>query len=65
MKCRICGGEFEQIKGRGRPRDYCPSKSCRDVAKYISLLRSSVASVESVDLNKSLRSELFILANTL
>jgi hypothetical protein len=65
MKCRICGADFEQRKGRGRPQEYCGDKGCKDVAKYISLLRSAVDRVGDACVKERLKSELFVLANTL
>lgn len=66
MKCECCGNYFSQsfIKG-GRPRIYC-SDSCRDFMKYKTAFEKAMKEIQFThDASKSVRGDLFSLANQL
>ncbi len=62
-KCLFCGTEIHVVHKAGRIPEYC-SEHCRNARKY---LNAFLREIEHVDLDKcgaSVRSELFMIANT-
>jgi predicted nucleic acid-binding Zn ribbon protein len=64
-ECAICGTAIEQTAGRGRPKIFCTT-NCRDTFNALTTFREKLANVKFASKGEvqSMRSELFMVANT-
>ena len=62
-RCHFCGKEIRARRSSGRPAEYC-SSHCANARKYLNAFVREMARIDLDFCGSSVRSELFMIANT-